>query len=179
MLTPHEIVTLYAVQYLTNKSMLSPILSGDVLFTDGGLSYGSMFGNDLTWSQAAAVSMDWYPIADAGIDTGELHNITHDDAGILTVTYAGKYLVNYGMCVSTSSPHQILRSGILQNGAISTKGRSRFETQGANEVGHESSTAILDCAAGETIQLALSAEGGAAPTISVNQVNLSMVQVGG
>jgi hypothetical protein len=68
----------------------------------GGLPFGSCYGNDIAWTQAAAINT-WYNVSDANMTDGILHNVTHDGSGKLTVTYEGMYLVGYAVSVGTNA----------------------------------------------------------------------------
>ena len=84
------------------------------LANSGRLSHGSCWGNEIGWTQASAAQDTWYPISDADMSDGQLADVAHDGSGKLTVTFAGKYLINYAVtlecsAVSTFKPESVSR----------------------------------------------------------------------
>lgn len=155
-------------------------LASDTLFvTDGGgLPYGSCYGNEIGWSQAAAQNT-WYEVSDADMADGQLNLFTHDGNGQLTALKAGKYLINYGISLEISVAGKHIESGISISGTEQNDGRAHFEAQTANSQVHLSSTAILNLAENATIEISVRTTDSGNPTIAVDHLNITAVQIGG
>lgn len=157
-------------------------IDGDMVFVGAaGLSFGSCYGNHIGWSQASAVQNTWYNISDASMNDGQLNGVAHDGSGKLTVTYAGMYLVNYGCCFEDDAANDHVEVGIeiSGSGSANAAGQGHLENKFANEEEHLSSSCILDLAANATIEIAIRTTDAGTPTISVQAVNMSALQVGG
>ena len=155
---------------------------GDIVFVGtAGLSFGSCYGNHISWSQANAVQNTWYNISDSDMVDGNLNNVAHDGNGKLTVTNAGMYLVAYGVCFEDNAANDHVEVGIEVSGSGSAgaSGQGHLENKFANEEEHLSSSMILDLAANATIETAIRTTDAGTPTISVQAVNISALQVGG
>jgi hypothetical protein len=156
--------------------------TGDAVFVgSSGLSFGSCYGNHIAWTQASAVQNTWYNIADEDMTDGVLNNIAHDGSGKLTVTYAGMYLVNYMLCYEndTANDHVEVGIEISASGSANAAGMSHSENKFASEEEHLSGTAILDLAAGATIEIAIRTLDAATPDFTVHSLNITVVQLGG
>ena len=114
-----------------------------------GLPYGSCWGNEIAWTQANAAQNTWYNISDTDMTDGQLNLVTHDGDGKLTVTKAGRYLINYSLSIETSVANTHLESGIeiTGSGSAENAGRNHVEAGRANAQYACSGTAILDLAA--------------------------------
>jgi len=164
----------------TNYAEVS--LTGDLVFVgSAGLSHGSCYGNHIGWSQAAAVQNTWYNISDADMLDGILHNVTHDGNGKLTVAKAGMYRIGYSVCFEDNVANDHIEIGIEVSGSGSANaaGQVHLENKFASEEEHSGSSAILDLAANATIEAAIRTTDAGTPTISVQSVNITCVQVGG
>lgn len=164
----------------TNELQISN--TGDAVFTGtAGLSFGSCYGNHIGWSQANAVQNTWYNISDADMADGNLNNVTHDGNGKLTVANAGMYFIGYGCCFEDNVANDHVEVGIEVSGSGSADGagQGHLENKFANEEEHLSSAVTLDLAASATLEIAIRTTDAGTPTISVQAVNLSCVQIGG
>ena len=155
--------------------------TGDLVFLGSGtgLPYGSCYGNEIGWTQASAVQNTEYLISDADIADGELNLATHDGSGKLTLTKAGRYLINWGIDVESSVVNQHIVCGIAVSGTGTNAGQSHVEPKFANEEESTGSTAILSLSANATIELFVKCTDAGTPNISVSHMNLTAVMVGG
>ena len=157
--------------------------SGDLFWTgDGsGVPYGSCYGNEIGWTQATAVQSTWYNIADTDMTDGELNLITHDGSGKLTVTKAGRYLINYSVSTFCSANNAHVETGIeiSGSGSANNAGICSWYPQTANAEGVQSGTAIIDLAANATIEICIKTEDAGTPTLGVNHLNITVQMVGG
>ena len=168
--------------YAGGASNYIKMIDGDMVFVGAaGLSFGSCSGNHIGWAQANAVQNTWYNISDASIVDGNLHNVAHDGSGKLTVTNAGMYLIAYSCCFEDNAANDHVEVGIEVSGSGSANvaGRGHLENKFANEEEHLSSSCILDLAANATIEVAIRTTDAGTPTISVQGINVSVLQVGG
>jgi len=157
-------------------------IDGDTVFVGAaGLSFGSCYGNHIGWAQASAIQNTWYNISDASMVDGNLHNVAHDGSGKLTVTNAGMYLVTWSCCFEDDAANDHIEIGIEISGSGSANGAGQvhLENKFANEEEHSDSSCILDLAANATLEVAIRTTDAGTPTISVQAVNISALQVGG
>ena len=156
---------------------------GDAVFVGGaGLVFGSCYGNHIGWQQVGAVQNTWYNISIAAMNDGQLHNVTHDGNGMLTVTEPGMYLVTWSLCYLDDKANDHVEAGIevSSSGSADPAGQGHSENKFASEGEHLSSSAILDLADNATIELCIrTTDGAPAPTIDVQAANISVVQIGG
>lgn len=161
--------------------------AGDVHFyAAAGLPFGSCYGNHIGWlanddDDDKADQNVWYNISHADIDDGELHWVTHDGKGKLTVTYAGTYLVTYSICFEDDKARDHVEGGIeiSGDGTADDKGQCHLENKFADEHEHMGSSTILSVPAGATFEVAIRTIDAVAPEITVHAVNLSVVKIGG
>ena len=168
--------------YFGGASNYVKIIDGDTVFVGAaGLSYGSCYGNHIGWSQVSTVQNTWYNISDSDMADGGLHNVTHDGDGKLTVTNAGHYLIAWSCCFEDNAANDHIEIGIeiSDSGSADAKGQAHVENKFANEEEHLSSSTILDLATNATLEIAIRTTDVGTPTISVQAINLSCVQVGG
>ena len=157
------------------------MIFGDLLFSgdSAGLSYGHCYGNHIAWVQVAAQNT-WYNIADADIADGQLHDVAHDGNGMLTIAPAGKCLVTWSLCFQDDKANDHLEVGVevSSSGAADPAGQGHSENKFAGQEEHLGSSAILDLAAGATLQLAIrTTDAAPAPTIDVQAINLCAVML--
>lgn len=160
-----------------------PIESRDVVFTGGGgLCFGSMYGDHIALNLAGGDTTInvWYNVVSAGIADGTLHNVTHDGNGKLTVANAGHYLVHWDVALQSDAANDEAEGGIevSNSGTADPAGVGHFETKFAAEEEHMSGSAILDLAAGATLEVTIRSTIGAT-VITIDDVDLVCVQVGG
>jgi hypothetical protein len=156
--------------------------TGDATFIgSGGLPFGSCYGNDINWTQANAVQNTWYNITDANMTDGNLNNVTHDGSGKLTVGKAGMYVINYALSYENNTANDHVEVGIEVSGSGSANaaGQNHNETKFADEEEAISCTAILDLAAGATIEIAIRTTDANTPDFEVQHLNITIVQCGG
>jgi len=147
----------------------------------GPLVFGSCYGNHIGWQQVAAAQNTWYNIASANINDGQLHNVTHDGNGMLTVTEPGMYLITYSLCYEDDKANDHLEVGIeiSSSGAAEAAGQTHSENKFAGEEEHLGGCAILDLADNATIELAIrTTDGAPAPTIDVVGINICVTKIG-
>lgn len=156
------------------------VLRGDGTWASGaGWVYGSCYGNEIGWSQAAAAQNTWYLVSDADMTDGQLSSVTHDGSGKLTVSIAGKYLINFAVSIEASSANHHLQAGVAVNGTAQNDGVSHSVLTNAGDEVTISSVAILSLAANDTVECNVRTATAGTPTISVDHANLSVVQIGG
>lgn len=157
--------------------------TGDTYWVgDGsGIPYGSCTsgGAYINWTQATAVQNTWYDISDADMVDGQLNLITHDGNGQLTVTKAGRYLINYTITVEVSAANTHVETAISINGTESTNGMGHNEEVTPNAEYQLNGTAILDLAASSTINLSIRTTDATTPNFLVEMMDLTCVMVGG
>lgn len=139
--------------------------------------YGSCWGNEIAWSQVAAVQNTWYAINDTDMSDGKLLDVAHDGSGKLTVTYAGKYLITYAVSL-TSGAGVHIQSGIFVNGSIQNDGISRIDVLGAANYYEMSGTAIVELTAGQYVQIAVRTTDAGTPTLEVDHLSYTILYVG-
>ena len=160
---------------LTGSVISDCIFEGD----DTGLPYGSCWGNEIGWSQANAAQNTWYAISDADMSDGQLHNVTHDGSGKLTLTTAGRYLINWSWAGDCNTVGKHVQLGISKSGSVQSDGMNHFYTATASQEYTASGTAILDCAASATIEVAMRTTDTGTPTLTTDHLNITVVHVGG
>ena len=158
--------------------------AADVYFEGGdgsGLPYGSCYGNEIGWTQASAVQDTWYIISDADMTdaTGGLNLVTHDGSGRLTVTKAGHYLVNYSVTLECSALNKHVQTGIAVGGTVINDAIQHYEVATPNAQLTIGSTAVVKLAASGYVEIAVRTTDTGTPDLSVDHLNVSIVQVGG
>jgi len=108
----------------------------------GGLVFGNCYGDEIGWTQAAAVQNTWYDISDSDMVDGFLHNVTHDGNGQLTVTEPGYYIADWAGSFEASAANVHVQISLSVNGT-ETGALNHFETVGVNRQDPCSGTMIL------------------------------------
>ena len=154
---------------------------GDLFFTTAGsgLPYGSCWGNEIAWSQASAAQNTWYKVSDTDMTDGQVNLVTHDGSGKLTVTKAGIYKVDYSITLEGSVSNDHYMSGIAVNGTVGNDGQCHYELHIPSAQIALSGTAILSLAANGYIEIGVRTTDANTPTLTVDHLNVSLVQVGG
>ena len=155
---------------------------GDVVFVGGsGLVYGFAYGSEIAWTQASAAQNTWYNIVDADIADGQLHNVTHDGNGLLTVGYTGKYFVSANVSIECSQAGKHIQVGIEVNGSGSYEGTiTNHLVTGSAAVEYALSlSGIIALSAGDTVEITIRTTDAGTPNLTVDHFNLSIIQVGG
>lgn len=140
--------------------------------------YGSCYGNEIGWTQAAAVQNTWYEVSDADMADGALAGVTHDGNGKLTVGSAGKYLVVYSVVVESSAINKHIMSLISVSGTEQDAGRCHFELITANAQVPMCGTAVLTLDANATVEVSVGTTDTGTPDLAVDHLNISVVKVG-
>jgi hypothetical protein len=146
-----------------------------------GWVFGSCGGDDIAWSQAAAVQNTWYLISDATIADGQLNLVTHDGNGKLTVTKAGKYLINWSGAFESNIITGSVHVGLSINGASPAAHvglTNRSVLYGAAAPSIFSGTGIVLLAANDTVELTIRTTAADTPNLSCHFYMLSALIVG-
>jgi hypothetical protein len=144
------------------------------------LQFGSCWGNEIGWTQAAAVQNTWYEISDADMSDGQLNGVTHDGSGKLTIADAGMYLCIYTLAgENDGGAGTHLEDTFSVSGTESNDGVNHTETREANAQIVIAGTAILDLADGATLEVSLRTTDAGAPDISIDHLNITILQIGG
>jgi hypothetical protein len=153
---------------------------GDIVFVGGGgLQFGNCYGNEIGWSQAAAVQNTWYDISDADMTNGGLHGITHDGNGQLTVSKAGWYAADWSGAFEADATNVHIQITFSVNGTETSDGLNHFETFGTSKQQSMSGIAILDLAANDTVNVSIRTTDAGAPDLAIDHLMLRLSQVGG
>jgi hypothetical protein len=169
------------IRFGTSASLYLKVEStGDTYWvgSGAGLPFGSCWGNEIGWTQASAAQNTWYLISDTDVSDGQLNLVTHDGNGKLTVTKAGKYLVNWAVTESVSIAGKHVQVGIAVDGSVVNDGINHVDLNLANSEIPVSNTAILNLAANATVELAIRTTDTGTPDLSIDHYNLSVVMVG-
>jgi hypothetical protein len=111
---------------------------------------------------------------------GQLNLVTHDGNGKLTVSKAGRYLINYSLALeSSANVHIDAGIEVTGSGSANAQGISHIETKFLSQEEAMSGTAILSLAANATIEIAIQTTDATTPTINVQDLLITCVQVGG
>ncbi len=159
-------------------------LNGYGLITDsstGGTAptFGSIFGNEIGWSQASAAQNTWYLISDADIDTGNggVSGMTHDGSGKITVTNAGTYKIIYAVTLECSALNKHVQTGIAANGSVINDGVQHYEVATPSAQLTMGSVAHVGLAASATIEIAVRTTDTGTPDLSVDHINVSVTRI--
>ena len=147
--------------------------------TGGALCYASVYGNEIAWSQSAAQNT-WYEISDTDMTDGQLGNgATHDGSGKITVPNAGLYKIAYSITFELGGANKHIEAAISISGTEQAPGQTHLETSAANLEHSFSSVAILSLSAGATVEVSIRQTDTGSTTITVDDVNLSVLQLTG
>ena len=144
--------------------------------------FGSIYGNNINWTQVAAQNT-WYNIVDATIADGKLNKVTHDGNGLLTVSEAGMYKIDYSLSLESNAQNKHIETGIeiSSSGAAEDAGTQHIHLPNvaaiANTEWAVSGTCILDLAAAATLEVAVRTTDVGTPTIKIDHINLTVVQI--
>ena len=146
-------------------------------FIQPPVSHGCCHGTAIAWSQAAAVQNTWYPISDADIIDGELHNAGHDGSGKITVYPAGHYLVLWDLSGGNTSNDDDTEIAISVSGTETDHGKVTFQTPKANYFFAKAGHALLEFTANEYIEISIRTIDNNTPTLTVDSLNLSVILI--
>lgn len=139
-----------------------------------GLPHGSVYGNEIDWTQASAALDTWYNISDTDMEDGDLYRITHDGKGKLTVPITGKYLCDYDACLETDAANKHVQISFSINGTPGEDGMNHLETLGISKLQAIGGNAILSLSAGDTVQVAVRTTDTGTPELLVDHLNISI-----
>lgn len=142
------------------------------------MAYGAMYTNS-TIAVTLTVQNTWYEIDAAQVwTTGELYLCTFADPKI-TVTRAGKYLINWAMSCNIGTANQGIMGGIMRDSTtVLNQGRSRMYFLNSSRNLIMSSTAIIPLTANQTVSLAARNITSGARVLNVIIGNLTLVKIG-
>lgn len=154
---------------------LVTLSEANLIFTGSGsgLPYGECYGDAIGWQQVNAVQNTWYDVLDSDMISDELHLVTHDGNGKLTLLHAGVYLISYSFVITSTHANEHLHFGISIDDSASphTSSDTHMETKFANEETEVSHSFLLTVTAGQTLNAMIE-------TVDVNELHLIVVQVG-
>lgn len=142
------------------------------------LPYGSLYGNEIAWTQANAVQNTWYEIIDASIANGLLSNITHDGNGKLTALEAGIYLGIWSVTSTVDAANKHIQIAFCVDGsAMEAAGMNHYESTGISREFPIPGQTHLNLSANATVAVAIRTTDTGTPDISVDHINLSINQI--
>lgn len=154
----------------------------DVIFSGGGLPFGSFWGNDIAFVTAGGTGT-FAEISDANITVGQTNNTAFQNDKELAVTHEGMYDIVWSVSAKATgaNKHIVCGIGIDAGGtgalAIQNDGRNKNVSTGNTEI-PLAGTAILDLSASSEVGLMITNETDNTD-ITVEYVNLKIVQIGG
>lgn len=155
-------------------------LTNDLTFVGAGtgLPYGACYGNEIAWTQASAAQNTWYLISDADMVDGPLNSMTHDGSGKLTATNAGTYLIGAAITFECSAANIHCEIGISIDGAAPATHQC-LEFKFASSERAAPLTRIITLTAAQTIECAVRTTDVGTPDITVHDVSITTVMLGG
>jgi len=141
------------------------------------VAHGCCHGTAIAWSQANAVQNTWYPISDADMTDGILHNAEHDGSGKITVYPAGHYLVLWDLSGGNTSNDDDTEIAISVSGTETDHGKVTFQTPKANYFFAKAGHALLEFTANEYIEISIRTIDNNTPTLTVDSLNLSVILI--
>lgn len=158
---------------------------GDTFWSGNGtgLPHASVWGNDIAFTQAAAVQDTWYPISDTDISTGSVNEATHDGMGQLTIGKNGKYDIFYCLASECDTQNKHVETGIQVDGTTIGDARQHYHLPNVAAMTNTefpmSSGGTIDIAAGQTVNVAIRTTDAGLPDLKVDHINLKLFMVGG
>ncbi len=154
--------------------------TGDLTFVGtAGLQFGSCSGMEIAWIQANAVQNTWYDISDADFVDGQLHGVTHDGNGQLTVTVAGMYAADWAGSFEADAANVHVQITFSINGTEGDPGMNHIETVAVSREFPCSGLTILDLAANDTVNVSVRTTDASTPDLVVDHLMLRLIQIGG
>jgi hypothetical protein len=144
-----------------------------------GLTFGSCYGVEISWIQENAAQNTWYDISDANMVDGQLHNVTHDGNGKLTVTEPGMYITDWAGAFEADAANVHVQITFSINGTEGNPGMNHIETVAVNREMPCSGNAILDLADNDTVNVSIRTTDAGTPDLLVDHLMIRLVQVGG
>lgn len=142
-------------------------------------AYGSCYGNEIAWAQAAAVQNTWYDISDADMVDGKLYKITHDGNGKLTVLGDGIYAADWAGAFEADTANVHIEITLSVNGTEAAVGTNDFETKAVNREEAVAGNAILDLSANDTVNVSIRTTTAGTPDLAVDHLMLRLIQLRG
>lgn len=153
---------------------------GDVVFHGtAGLQFGSCYGVEVGWIQANAVQNTWYDISDADMVDGQLHGITHDGNGQLTVGKTGMYAADWAGAFEADAANVHVQITFSVNGTEVNPGMNHFETVAVSREYACSGNAILDLTVDDTVNVSMRTTDAGTPDLLIDHLMLRLIQIGG
>lgn len=154
--------------------------SGKVIFIGtAGLVFGSCRGMEIGWIQANAVQNTWYDILDADFVDEQLHGITHDGNGKLTVTEPGMYAADWTGSFEADAANVHIQITFSINGTEGDLGMNHIETVAISREFPCSGTTFLDLADNDTVNVSIRTTDAGTPDLVVDHLTIRLFQVGG
>jgi hypothetical protein len=143
------------------------------------LPYGHCYGNTIAWTQNNAVQNTWYDVSDTDMADGQLHLVTHDGSGQLTVLRAGRWTADYSASVSADAANIVIQMTFSVNGTEVVSSINRLETLAVSTPLAISGNDILDLAASDTINVSIRTITAGTPTLAIDDLMIRLVHIGG
>lgn len=145
-----------------------------------GWPRASVYGNEIAWTQAAAVQNTWYIVSDADMTTGRLNETTHDGNGQITVARAGDYEVHwYGAFEANAANVHIQVAPSINGAAPVGDALNHFETFGVSRQAPCGGDGILDLAANDTVEMAIRTTDAGTPNLAIDHLGFTLKMDGG
>ncbi len=154
---------------------------GNLVFVGGaGLAFAEIYARDNTATTSTSTTKAQVLIFDTD---GEFNNMTPDHAqDHIIVTKAGKYKIDASISIKNSSgaAHVISLEMYKNNGTGVYNNIHAGRTLGTGtDVGNLTMSGIVDLAVNDTIEIWITSDSGAARTVTVEDIDLCAIQIGG
>ena len=164
-----------------NTNYLEVSTTGDLTFVGtAGLPFAEIYARDNTATTSTSTTKAQILIFDTN---GEFNNMTPDHAqDHITVVKAGKYKIDASISIKNSSgaAHVISLEMYKNNGTGVFNNIHAGRTLGTgSDVGNLTMSGIVDLAANDTIEMWITSDSGAARTVTVEDIDLCAIQIGG
>ncbi len=156
-------------------------LNSDTIFIGSGigLPYGAFHGDHIAFTQVDMVVDTWYNISDGDITDGPLNNISHNGGGVLTAFEAGVYFIVYTVAYEIDAANKHIEFGLSINGGDPANASVHTTSKFANQEQSNTGNMLLTLTAGQNIGVAVQTIDGGIPDIIVDNIHLTMIQIGG
>lgn len=144
-----------------------------------GLPFGAIHGMEIEWTQASAVQNTWYAVSDVNLHATQLHDVTHNGSGQMTVLYDGVYTVDWSGSFEASAANKHIEITVSVNGLENESSMNHFETVAASRESPCAGNTILYLNANDTINLSMKTSDTGTPDLSVDHLMIKIVQVAG
>lgn len=157
--------------------------------TGGGLTYwvgagaglvtGSVYGNEIAFSQGSATQNQWYDISDSDMTSGYLNQITHDGNGQLTVLLEGVYEFVWTGSFGVDTANKHVQIGVAVNGTEVPQGQNDFNSSAVQTELPSSGTGHLDLEANDTVEISMRTTDTGTPTLTCAHLSYKLTMVAG